>query len=139
MVFNDICGEFIWSDIVMILVVLVFFLMFVEDFCELVVFFFEVDYQGYWIDSVLWEFLGGMLENSIDLFFVGVSYVGVGIYIYILIVYNSCGSSVVFDEFVIDIIFVIDFGLIDMICIMDGLYNFFILSFVGGIWQDLFG
>lgn len=138
-VFNDICGELTWSDTVTILAAPVPLLMPAEDFCESAVLLPEVDYQGYRIDSVLWEFPGGTPENSTDLFPAGVSYAGAGTYTYTLTAYNSCGSSVVSDEFVIDTIPIIDLGPTDTICITDGLYNLPSPSPAGGIWQDSLG
>jgi PKD repeat protein len=138
-VFNDICGELTWSDTVTILAAPVPLLTPAEDFCESAVLLPEVDYQGYRIDSVLWDFPGGTPENSTDLFPAGVSYAGAGTYTYTLTAYNSCGSSVVSDEFVIDTIPVIDLGPTDTICITDGLYNLPTPSPAGGIWQDSLG
>jgi PKD repeat protein len=138
-VFNDICGEITWSDTVTILALPDPLLTPAEDFCESAVLLPEVDYQGYRIDSVLWEFPGGTPENSTDLFPAGVSYAGAGTYTYTLTAYNSCGSSVVSDEFVIDTIPVIDLGPTDTVCITDGLYNLPTPSPAGGIWQDSLG
>jgi PKD repeat protein len=138
-VFNDICGELTWSDTVTMLAAPVPLLTPAEDFCESAVLLPEVDYQGYRIDSVHWEFPGGTPENSTDLFPAGVSYAGAGTYTYTLTAYNSCGSSVVSDEFVIDTIPIIDLGPTDTICITDGLYNLPTPSPAGGIWQDSLG
>ncbi|NBC09660.1 MAG: hypothetical protein GVY26_20905, partial [Bacteroidetes bacterium] len=138
-VFNDICGELMWSDTVTLLALPNPVLTPAEDFCESAALVPEVDYQGYQVDSVLWTFPGGMPASSTDLSPDGVAYGGAGAYTYSLTAYNACGSTEVSDEFVIDTIPIVDLGPTDTVCITDGLYSLPTPSPAGGVWQDSLG
>ncbi|MEM8906320.1 MAG: PKD domain-containing protein, partial [Bacteroidota bacterium] len=130
---NPVCDSIIWRDTVRIFAPPALNLTPVDDFCQSVALSPMIDYGDSRIDSVHWDFPGGIPAQSNLLFPNNIQYEGAEEYIYSLTAFNICGMTTIQDTFIIDTIPPIILGPTDTICIDDGPFQVPEPSPVGGI------
>ncbi|MCB0634287.1 MAG: PKD domain-containing protein, partial [Lewinella sp.] len=136
-VFNDVCGEDLWSDTVFISDQPTIDILPIPDFCETATFRPQAEFN---LDTLLytgiqWNFQGGMPLTSTYYAAETVTYQSPGDFTVQAIVTNGCGSAMDEEMFRIDSIPRIVLGPPDTICVSDGIYTLPAPTPPGGIWS----